>query len=119
MTSLIQRLLTAEAALFAAAALIHTGFLIPGHEHWKAATAESVIAVVLLAGLMATLVAPASGRAVGLGAQGFALLGTLVGVFTIAIGVGPRTALDLIIHACMIALLAFGIRAVARGVMTA
>jgi hypothetical protein len=119
MTSLIQRLLTAEAALFGGAAFMHAGFLIPGHAHWKAATAESVIAVVLLGGLVATLAAPASGRAIGLGAQGFALLGTLVGVFTIAVGVGPRTALDLVIHACMIALLAFGIRAVARGAVTA
>lgn len=119
MTSLIQRFLTAEAALFGGAALMHAGFLIRGHEHWKAATAESVIAFVLLAGLVATFVAPGSGRAFGLGAQGFALLGTLVGLFTIAIGVGPRTALDLLIHAVMIAVLAFGIRAVARGVATA
>ena len=57
MTSLIQRFLTAEAALFGGAALMHAGFLIRGHEHWKAASAESVIAFVLLAGLVATFVA--------------------------------------------------------------
>ena len=118
MTSLVQRLLASEVAIFGGAALMHAGFLIAGHEHWKAATAESVIALVLAAGLVATFVAPESSRAVGLGAQGFALLGTLVGVFTIAIGVGPRTAADLVIHACMIALLVFGLRTVARGVMT-
>jgi hypothetical protein len=40
-----------EAATFAVAALIHFGVLAHGFEHQKAATAESVIAVVLLTGL--------------------------------------------------------------------
>ena len=114
MTSLVRRWLSAEAAIFGAAALIHIGVLIDGYQHAKAATAESVIALVLIAALAATAIAPSSSRAIGLGAQGFALLGTLVGLFTIAIGVGPRTALDLLIHACMIGLLIFGCLAVAR-----
>jgi hypothetical protein len=41
--------------------------------------------------------------------QGFALLGTLVGILTIAIGVGPRTAPDVIYHAGIVAVLAYGI----------
>lgn len=118
MTNLVRRLLTTEAAIFGVAALIHLGVLIDGYQHAKAATAESVIALVLIAGLVATAVAPSSSRAIGLGAQGFALLGTLVGLFTIAIGVGPRTAIDLLIHACMIGLLIFGCWAVARPVIT-
>jgi hypothetical protein len=118
MTSLVRRLLTTEAAIFGVAALIHLGFVIDGYQHAKAATAESVIALVLIAGLVATAVAPSSSRAIGLGAQGFALLGTLVGLFTIAIGVGPRTAIDLLIHACMIGLLIFGCWAVARPVFS-
>jgi hypothetical protein len=48
----------------------------------------------LLVGLAWTWIRPASARAAGLAAQGFALVGTLVGIFTIAVGVGPRTAPD-------------------------
>jgi hypothetical protein len=119
MTSLVHRLLSAEAALFGAAALTHTGLLTEGHQHSKAATAESVIALVLIAGLIGTFLGPSSTRTIALGVQGFALLGTLVGIFTIAIGIGPRTALDLVIHACMIALLAFGSLTVARAAVNA
>ena len=78
-----------------------------------------MIALVIVAGLVRTFLAPSSTRTIALGAQGFALLGTLVGIFTIAIGIGPRTALDFVIHACMIALLAFGCLTVARAVVNA
>ena len=80
-----------EAATFIVAAAIHGGLLIRGYEHREARIAESVIAIVLLAGATLTWIRPASARAMGLGAQGFALLGTLVGVLTIAIGIGPRS----------------------------
>jgi hypothetical protein len=114
MVSLVRWFLLAEAAVFAAAAFMHAGVLLPGYEHWKAATAESVIAIVLATGLAATAIWPISSRGIGLGAQGFALFGTLVGLFTIAIGIGPRTAVDLVLHAAMIALLASGLLVVAR-----
>ena len=114
MTSLVRGFLTLEAAIFAIAVLIHTGVLMRGFEHTKAGVAESVIGLVLLAGLAATVVAPAASRTFGLTAQGFAFAGTLVGLFTIAIGVGPRTAFDLIIHTIMIALLVTGVVSVAR-----
>jgi protein-S-isoprenylcysteine O-methyltransferase Ste14 len=42
-------------------------------------------------------------------AQAFALLGVLVGLFTIAIGVGPRTAPDLAYHAGILVVLAVGL----------
>jgi hypothetical protein len=114
MTGLVRSFLSLEAAVFGAAALMHLGALVQGHEHAKAATAESVIALVLFGGLAATVVAPASSRPIGIVAQGFALLGTLVGILTIAIGVGPRTPVDLVLHAAMIALLAGGLTAVTR-----
>ncbi|MFN2556638.1 MAG: hypothetical protein ABR592_07155 [Nitriliruptorales bacterium] len=41
-------------------------------------------------------------------AQGFALLGTLVGVFTIVVGVGPRTAPDIVYHFVILAVLMWG-----------
>jgi|GEM_PF-5961407 len=33
---------------------------------------------------------------------GFALLGTLVGAFTIIVGIGPKTMLDLALHAALL-----------------
>ncbi|MGO7580890.1 hypothetical protein ACC699_40750, partial [Rhizobium ruizarguesonis] len=47
-------------------------------------------------------------------AQSFALLGTLVGAFTLAVGVGPQTTLDYITHAVMILLLVTGLVWLAR-----
>jgi hypothetical protein len=114
MPALLRWFLAAEVLTFAAAALVHAGVLVHGLEHAHARIAESVISAVLLAGLAGTVVAPASSRALGLGAQGFALLGTFVGLFTIAIGIGPRTAFDLTLHAGMVALLVTGLVVTAR-----
>jgi hypothetical protein len=114
MTRLVRTFLALEAALFAGAALVHAGVLIRGHEHAQAETAEGVIALVLVGGLASALIAPGSSCGVGLAVQGFALLGTLVGLFTIAIGVGPRTALDLMLHITMILLLLTGLWLVGR-----
>jgi uncharacterized membrane protein YjjP (DUF1212 family) len=44
-----------------------------------------------------------------LAAQGFAILGTLVGLFTIAIGIGPRTVPDLVFHAGIVVVLVWGL----------
>jgi len=109
MARLVRSFLTLEAGAFLAAALVHSGVLLRGHEHVKAATAETVIGLVLGAALVATALAPGASRAAGLWAQGFALVGTLVGLFTIAIGVGPRTAPDLVFHAAILALLGTGL----------
>ena len=114
MTHPLRWFLGAEAALFLGAALVHAGFLLSGHEHVQARIAETVIGAVLLLGLAVTLVAPGLGRRAGLAVQGFALLGTCVGLFTIAIGVGLRTALDLVVHTAMIALLVTGLVSTAR-----
>ncbi len=106
--------LGAEAVGFAAAALMHLGILSPEYQHSKAATAETVIGAVLFVGFISTFVAPRSSRTVALAAQGFALLGTAVGLFTIAIGVGPRTGIDLLIHAAFVTALVTGLMTVAR-----
>jgi hypothetical protein len=110
----IRLFLIVECASFAAAALTHLGVLVRGYEHGAAATAESVIAAVLLVGLGVTWVRPPWTRAAGLAAQAFALLGTLVGLFTIAIGIGPRTAPDLAYHAAILLVLAWGVVVAAR-----
>ena len=105
----IRLLLAVQAAVFGVAATIHAGVLTHGYEHVRARTAEGVIAAVLLVGLFMTAIAVRQLRTIALGVQGFALLGTLVGLFTIAIGVGPRSVLDLALHATMVTLLTAGL----------
>lgn len=107
-------LMLVEAASFGIAALIHSGVLIAGYEHSKARIAEAVIATVLFAGVAIIWARPAATRQAALGAQGFALLGTLVGGFTIIIGIGPRTVPDIVYHIGILALLAWGLSVAAR-----
>ena len=115
MIQTIRLFLLCEGASFAVAGMIHRGLLIAGYAHTQAAVAESVIAVVLLGGLGLTWAWPARTRPIGLVAQAFALLGTLVGVFTIAIGIGPRTAPDLAYHLSIVVVLVWGLVVAARG----
>ncbi len=103
-----------EAATFAAASLVHAGVPVTGYEHRQARVAELVIAIVLLAGLASTWIRSAWTRVSGLAAQGFALLGTTVGLFMIAIGVGPRTAPDVVYHVAIVAVLVCGLTVAAR-----
>jgi len=106
---MIRLFLLAEAAAFIVAASIHFDILMGGYAHEKAGIAESVIALVLLAGLAWTWIRPRSVRAAGLAAQALALLGTIVGIFTIVIGVGPRTVPDIVYHIVMVIVLAIGL----------
>lgn len=99
----------AETILFLSAATAHFTILSSGNPDTAAGTAETVIGLVLLAGLITTIVREPLTRNAGLVAQLFALLGTLVGVFTIIVGVGPRTVIDVIIHTVMLALLGSGL----------
>jgi hypothetical protein len=110
----LQSFLLVEAAAFATAAAVHFGILLEGYQHRQAGIAESVIAVALLLGLLLSWTHPASARTAGLVAQGFALLGTLVGILTIAIGVGPRTQPDLAYHVGIVAVLVWGLVLAAR-----
>lgn len=114
MTRAIRIFLLAEGTAFFAAALVHFGVLFHGYEHSSAGTAESVIGVVLLVSFLWTWVRPRSTRTAGLAAQAFALFGTFVGLYTIAIGIGPRTAPDIAYHIGIIAVLASGLTVAAR-----
>jgi hypothetical protein len=113
MTQMIRLFLLVESATFFLAALIHMGFLIVGFAHRNASIAESVIAAVLFGGLLLTLFIREWARNVGIVVQSFALMGTLVGIFTIIVGVGPRTVPDVLYHIAIVLVLAVGI-AVAR-----
>lgn len=107
--TLVRLFLLGEGLSFVAASLVHFGVLIGGHEHPQARIAEGIIALVLLGGLALSWLRPAATLPIGLGAQGFALLGTLVGLFTIASGVGPRSALDLGFHVGILLVLGCGL----------
>lgn len=112
--SRVSALLAIETAVFALASAVHAGVFGDEYRHAQASTAEGVIAVVLLIGLVVTLVRPSLSRRAGLWVQGFALLGTLVGLFTIIIGVGPRTLPDVIFHLLLLVLLVWGLVTVSR-----
>lgn len=58
MTRRIRAFLLFDAAAFVAAVLVHSGVLTQGYEHIQARTAESVIAIVLLAGAGVKLDSP-------------------------------------------------------------
>ena len=106
---IVRIILLSQAMLFALAATLHSGVIVSGYEHGRAEIAETVIALALIAGAVVTLLRPHLARISGYAAQGFALLGTFVGLFTIAVGIGPQTGLDLSIHALMIASLVGGL----------
>lgn len=109
MTARIRTFLVVETLAFALAALIHGGVLISGYEHAEARTAESIIAMILAIGLLASWIRPAWTQRAGVIAQGLAVLGTLIGVFTVIVGIGPRTVPDVIYHVGILVLLLWGL----------
>ncbi|MGH9458156.1 MAG: hypothetical protein ACRD2J_11025 [Thermoanaerobaculia bacterium] len=112
--SILRTFLAVEGATFVVAAMIHFGVLVAGWEHRAAGIAESVIGIVLLAALALTAVRPSWTRGLALVAQGFALLGTIVGIVTIVIGIGPRTTPDIVYHVAIVIVLVWGLVAAAR-----
>lgn len=106
---MLRGFLLLEAGLLGAASMVHAGLLLQGHAHGQARIAEAVIAVVLLATWALSLLWSARTRRLALLGQGFALLGTLVGLFTIAVGIGPQSAPDLVFHFALVALLLAGL----------
>ncbi|EJT05200.1 hypothetical protein [Rhizobium sp. CCGE 510] len=103
-----------ETCLYATASLTHAGFILEGHEHHQAMIAEAVIAATLLLGLISLILNRRWSRTAAFCAQAFALFGTLIGAFTIAVGVGPQTTLDYITHGVMILLLLLGLIRLAK-----
>ena len=110
----VRTFLSIEAIAFGLAALVHAGVLIGGYQHREARIAESLIAGVLALGLAVSLASPHLSRPAGLAAQGFALLGTSVGILAIAVGVGPQSLFDIVLHGGFITLLIAGLTVVAR-----
>jgi hypothetical protein len=105
-----------EASTFAIMSVLHlTGILAGGRSPFNrtdAGIAEAVICVVLIGGAAALAGFPARGRAVALGALGFAILGVVVGLnFTIQGG----DAIDIAYHATLLPLLLLTLAVLWRG----
>lgn len=110
----IQLFLLCQGIAFMAASLSHFGVLMHGYEHRQAGIAEGVIGIVLLIGFVLTWMLSRWTRGIGIAVQAFALLGTCVGIYTIAIGVGPRTLPDIGFHVAIIIALISGLIATFR-----
>jgi hypothetical protein len=110
----VRGFLLVQVAIFLVAVAIHFGQLPVGDRHRAAGTAESVIAAVLLAGLLLTWTPSPWNRRAAVAAQTLGIVGVLVGLFTIAVGIGPRTALDLALHGAMLLTLVAGLAVTLR-----
>lgn len=91
------------------ASTVHAGLLVSGYAHAAARNAEAVIATVLVLASAATWLRPHHARRAAIIGQGFALLGTLVGLGTIIAGIGPRTVPDVVYHALLLCVLVAGL----------
>ena len=99
----------AEAFTLGVASTVHAGYLVPGHAHAQARIAEAVIATVLVLASVETWLRPPHARRAAIFGQGFALLGTLVGLGTIVAGIGPGSVGDVVYHALLLSVLVTGL----------
>jgi hypothetical protein len=108
-TRTIRGFLLLQIVIFLSLVSVHFGLLIGGYGHRAAGTTEAVIAAVLVAGLVLTWTPPPWSRRSATAAQSFGILGVLVGLFTIALGIGPRTTLDLALNGALLLTLIAGL----------
>jgi len=104
----LRRLMAIEAAAFAAAALVHSGVIIDGFEDPAAATAESIIGLVLVGGAMLAWSRATWTRGIAISAQGFALAGSIIGLY-LNVAVRRGTVPDLMFHAGIVITLVIGL----------
>ena len=110
----IPLLMFVEAIAFFIASAVHSGAFIDVSVDPAANIAEGIIGAVLLVGAIVTTVRPLWTRVVGVLAQGFGLLGSLIGLYLAIRGVGPNTVPDVIFHVAIVAMLAIGVVAALR-----
>jgi hypothetical protein len=110
----VRGFLLVQIAIFLVLVTIHFGLLPGGYRHPAAGTTESVIAVVLVFGLLLTWAPPPWSQRAATAAQWFGTLGVLVGLFTIALGIGPRTILDLNLDVILLLALIAGLATTKR-----
>jgi len=108
MVQRVRVFLALEVVVFVVAAAAHFGVLRDEQRDLGAGIAESVIAAVLLAGLIVAVLRPGIARTAGTATQGFALFFTCIG-FALVLFVGPTKGLDLAFHGTMLVLLITGL----------
>ena len=111
----VRGFLLVQLAIFLVLVSIHFGVPLGGYRHRAAGTTESVIAAVLVVGLLLTWTPPPWGRRAATAAQAVGTLGVLVGLSTIALGIGSRTILDLSLNAVLLLTLLAGLALTKRG----
>jgi hypothetical protein len=105
----IRCFLLLQIVIFLSMVSIHFGLLIGGYGHRAAGTTEAVIAAILVAGLLLTWTPPPWSRRAATAVQSIGMLGVLVGLFTIAFGIGPRTSIDLALNGALLLTLIVGL----------
>lgn len=103
-----------QIVIFLSMVSIHFGLVMDGCSHRSAGTVELVIAAVLMAGLLLTWIPPPWSRRAAAAAQSIGVLGVLVGLFTIALGIGPGTMVDLTLNAALLLTLIAGLATTLR-----
>jgi hypothetical protein len=105
----VRGFLLVQIAIFLSMVSIHFGLLIGGYRHTSAGTAELVIEAVLVAGLLLTWTPRPWSRRSATAVQTFGIFGVLLGLSTIALGIGPQTTLDLTLNAALLLSLSAGL----------
>jgi hypothetical protein len=113
----VRGFLLVQIGMFLVLVAIHFGLLIDGYDHAAAGTSESVIAVVLIFGLLLTWTALPWSRRAATAAQSFGTLGVVVGLFTFALGIGPRTMVDLSLNLVLLLTLVVGLAVTRRAAL--
>ena len=110
----VRGVLLLQIAIFLSMVSIHFGLLIGGYRHRSAGTVELVIAAALVAGLLLTWTPRPWSRRSAIAVQSFGILGVLLGLSTIALGIGPQTTLDLTLNAALLLSLSAGLAVTLR-----
>jgi hypothetical protein len=105
----VRGFLILQIAILLSMVSIHFGLLIGGYDHRAAGATELVIAAVLVAALLLTWMRAPWSRRPATAAQSFGILGVLGGFLTIALGIGPRTMLDVFLNGGMLLTLIGGL----------
>ena len=101
--------LFAEAAAFAIAAVVHADLPAEEYGHPDAITFEGMLAGILFLGYSLSRYDQSWTRRIGIVVQGIALLGTVIGRFSIIAGAGPPIIFDLVFYRVITAILLWGL----------
>jgi hypothetical protein len=110
----VRSFLAFQIAILLSMVSIHFGLLLRGYDHRSAGATELAIEAVLVAALLLTWMPGAWSRRSATAAQSFGILGVVGGFLTIAIGIGPRTMLDLFLNTAMLLTLIGGLTVTLR-----